>query len=109
MRVYGLSAYGRVPKGERDGGLARLQKFGAAVVVLRLPRARYRWKAEIGSFPVVFSARPAEQYFGATATQIWRKFKKSKCNLSFTMTRYFLKMMTGKAAGQKARCSPRSV
>ena len=27
-------------------------------------------------------------------------FKKSKCNLSFTMTRYFLKRMTGKAAGQ---------
>ena len=75
LLVHDLSAYGRVPKGEGDGGLARLQNFGAAVVVLRLLRARYRRKDEIGSFPAVFSARPAEQYFGAAATQVLRKLQ----------------------------------
>ena len=36
--------------GYPGGKGTRLQNFGAAVVVLRLPRSRYRWKAELGSF-----------------------------------------------------------
>ena len=71
---------GGYPRGQETGG-KRLQKFGAAVVGIRFPRARYRWKYEIGSFPAVFSARPAEQYFGAAATQVWRKLKKELMQL----------------------------
>ena len=44
-------------------------------------RARYRWKDEIGSFAAVLSVSPVEQYFGAAATQGWRKLQKELMQL----------------------------
>ena len=48
-----------------------------------MPRLGYRWKAEIGHFPAVISARPAEQCFGAAATQFWRKLQEEE--MQFTV------------------------